>query len=110
MPVQIARDDAARAVERSAPHAVIARLHGEGDAILHDAVYDESFRKELFTLMTSAQSSRGQKGNVVGLTSSAFKKTRGVPASQVLSAEQSNSSMLFENKFFLKLSGSSKMA
>ncbi len=103
VPVQIARDDAARAIERSAPHAVIARLHGEGDAILHDAVYDEAFRKELFTLMTSAQSARGHKGNVVGLTSSAFRKTRGVPASQVLSAEQSNSSMLFDSKFFLKL-------
>src|SRR6195256_5791244 len=102
VPVQIARDDAARAIERSAPHAVLARLHSDGDAILHDAVYDEAFRKELFTLMASAHSSRGQKGTVVGLTSNAFKKTRAVPASQVLSAEQSNSSMLFDNKFFLK--------
>src|SRR4029077_11799844 len=42
--------------------------------------------------------------NILGLTSSAFaKKTRGVPASQVLSAEQSNSSMLFHTKYFLKL-------
>ena len=105
VPVQIAKDDAARAIERSAPHAVIARLPSDGDAILHDAVYDESFRKELFALMTASQSVRGQKGNIVGLTSSAFPgdARAGVPSSQVLSAEQSNSSMLFDNKFFLKL-------
>src|SRR5947207_2479143 len=105
LPVQIAKGDAARAMERSAPQAVIARLSGDGDAILHDAVYDESFRQELFALMTAAQSARGQKGNIVGLTSSAFPSDarKSLPPSQVLSAEQSNSSMLFENKFFLKL-------
>src|SRR6202521_2761845 len=105
LPVQIAKDDAARALERSAQHAVISRLPGDGDAILHDAVYDESFRKDLFTLMSAAQSTRGLKGNIVGQTSSAFPSDAraGVPASQVLSAEQSNSSMLFDNKFFLKL-------
>ena len=105
LPVQIARDDAARAVERSAPQSVIARLQGDGDAILHDAVYDESFRKALFKLMAGGQAAPGNNGTIVGLTSSAFPadgKAR-TPASQVLSAEQSNSSMLFKNKFFLKL-------
>ncbi len=105
LPVQIARDDAARALERATPNAVIARLHADGDAVLHDAVYDEAFRKALFKLMTTGQTSPGERGNLVGLTSGAFPtdaKTR-TPASQVLSAEQSNSSMLFKNKFFLKL-------
>src|SRR5437588_12272013 len=105
LPVQMARDDAARALERSAPQSVIARLHGDGDAILHDAVYDESFRKALFKLMAGGQAAPGSNGTIVGLTSSAFPadgKAR-TPASQVLSAEQSNSSMLFKNKFFLKL-------
>ncbi|HKP94041.1 MAG TPA: maltose alpha-D-glucosyltransferase [Chthoniobacterales bacterium] len=105
LPVAIARDDAARAIERAAPHAVLARLSGGGDVILHDAIYDEAFRKALFNLMTAGQSARGQNGNVVGLTSSALpvEARSGAGASQVLSAEQSNSSMLFENKFFLKL-------
>jgi maltose alpha-D-glucosyltransferase / alpha-amylase len=105
LPVQIARDEAARALERSAPQSIIARLHGEGDTVLHDAVYEESFRKALFKLMSGGQSARGVNGSVAGLTSSAFPaetKAR-TPASQVLSAEQSNSSMLFKNKFFLKL-------
>src|SRR3954465_3880264 len=48
LPVEIARNEAARALEQSAPHAVIARLSGDGDAVLHDAIYDQSFRKALF--------------------------------------------------------------
>src|SRR2546423_9998409 len=66
LPVEIARDDAARALERATPQSIIARLHGDGDAVLHDAIYDESFRKALFKLMTGAQSSRGDNGSVVG--------------------------------------------
>src|SRR6476619_2052093 len=105
LPVQVARGDAARAIERSAPQAVIARLHGDGDAILHDAIHDDSVRQALFNLMTEAKSARGEKGSFVGLTSGAFPSdASAVPLpSQVLSAEQSNSSMLFDGKFFLKL-------
>ncbi|MEY2528756.1 MAG: maltose alpha-D-glucosyltransferase / alpha-amylase, partial [Verrucomicrobiota bacterium] len=104
VPVQIARGDAARLIERSAQHAVIARLHGN-DAILYDAIYDEAFRRDLFTLMTAGQSVPGRKGTIVGLTSTALPEDArsAVPGSQPLSAEQSNSSMLFENRFFLKL-------
>jgi maltose alpha-D-glucosyltransferase/alpha-amylase len=105
LPVEIARDDAARGLERSAPQSVIARLHGDGDAVLHDAIYNESFRKALFKMMSAGQSAPGRHGTASGLTSSVFPgeaKTR-APSSQVLGAEQSNSSMLFKDKFFLKL-------
>jgi len=105
LPVQIARGNAARALERSARQAVIARFKGEEDAILHDAIYDDAFRQELFALMTQGESARGRQGNMVGSTSSALpaEARDSSPPSQVVSAEQSNSSMLFENKFFLKL-------
>jgi maltose alpha-D-glucosyltransferase/alpha-amylase len=105
LPVEIARDDAARAVESSAPNAIIARMHGDGDAILFDAIHDEAFRKALFNLMTTGRSASGKSGNLSGLTSTALppEARSGAGASHVLSAEQSNSSMLFENKYFLKL-------
>src|SRR3954467_136924 len=105
LPVQIGRDDKARAIEQSAQHAVIARLHGDGDAILYDAVYDDSFRSDLFSLITGKQSRPGDRGTIVGLTSTAMPEDvrSAVPASQPLSAEQSNSSILFDNRFFLKL-------
>ncbi len=45
----------------------------------------------------------GRSGEIFGVPGSALAGQTTVPASQVLTAEQSNSSMLFENKFFLKL-------
>jgi maltose alpha-D-glucosyltransferase/alpha-amylase len=105
LPVQIAHEDAARALEKSAPQSVIARLHADGDSVLFDAVYDAAFREAIFKLMGGAEVSRGKSGNISGLTSTAFpaEARAKTPSSQVLSAEQSNSSMLFDNKFFLKL-------
>jgi maltose alpha-D-glucosyltransferase/alpha-amylase len=105
VPVQIAKEDAARAIERNTPDAVIARLHSDTDTILHDAIYDQSFRQDLFGLMGGGLSKPGRRGNIAGVTSSAFPENArtGLLKSQVLSAEQSNSSMLIDNQFFLKL-------
>jgi maltose alpha-D-glucosyltransferase / alpha-amylase len=105
LPVQIARGAAARAISQSAPHAVIARFDGAEEAILFDAVWDEAFREKLFRLMVDRQRANGKNGHLVGSVSPSFAQNvaEKVPASHVLSGEQSNSSMLFENKFFLKL-------
>jgi len=105
LPVKIADGDAAHAVSQSAPHAVIARFDGAEEAILFDAVWDAEFREKLFRLMLDRQHAIGKNGNLVGTVSPAFAQNAAgkVPSSKVLSGEQSNSSMLFENKFFLKL-------
>jgi maltose alpha-D-glucosyltransferase/alpha-amylase len=105
LPVQIALGDAAHAISQSAPHAVIARFHGAEEAILFDAVWDAHFREKLFRLMLDRQCATGKNGHLIGTISQAFVQTAAekIPSSHVLSGEQSNSSMLFENKFFLKL-------
>ncbi len=105
LPVKIADGDAAHAISQSAPHAVIARFDGAEEAILFDAVWDAEFREKLFRLMLDRQHAIGKNGNLVGTVSPAFAQNAAgkVPSSKVLSGEQSNSSMLFENKFFLKL-------
>jgi len=105
LPVQIASGDTAKAIERDAPHAVIARFNGVKDAILFDAVWDASFREKLFRLMQDRHRTSGKAGELIGIaTESLTQNIRSVlPVSQVLGIEQSNSSMLFENKFFLKL-------
>ena len=105
LPVQIAQGEAARSIRRSAPHAVLARFDGSEEAVLHDAVWDASFREALFRLMSNGERLRGKAGELIG---SSATPTQGgsqeeVLPSQVLSAEQSNSSMLFGNKLFLKL-------
>ncbi len=105
LPVKIARGEAADAVSRSAPHAVIARFDGGEEAILFDAVWDAGFREELFRLMLHRQRATGKNGHLFGTINQTLAETvrEKIPQSHVLSGEQSNSSMLFENKFFLKL-------
>jgi maltose alpha-D-glucosyltransferase / alpha-amylase len=104
LPVKIATGKKAQAISQSAPHSVIARFSEGEEAILFDAVWDQSFREDLFRLMLDRQRASGKNGNLVGSVSPEFVPDSGkVPDSHVLSGEQSNSSMLFENKFFLKL-------
>lgn len=105
LPVQIATDDAARAIAQSAPGAVIARLSSDqGEAILHDAVWDERFRFQLFRMIARRERSKGEGGDFIGSAGSALNETAPeILGSHILGGEQSNSSMLFENKFFLKL-------
>ncbi|MEP6821694.1 MAG: putative maltokinase, partial [Chthoniobacterales bacterium] len=103
LPVQIAIGEAAHNVAQAAPQAVIARFAGADEAILHDAIWDGAFREELFRSIMERSSGRGTSGELLGVPGSALAGETTVPASQVLTAEQSNSSMLFENKFFLKL-------
>jgi len=104
LPIKLATGDTARAVLQNAPHAVIARFNGNSNAILFDAVWDSDFREKLFRLMLDRQHASGRNGRVVGTLSPHFTADIAeIPKSTVPSVEQSNSSMLFGSKFFLKL-------
>ena len=101
LPVRIADGDQAKNILQSAPHAVIARF--EDGSILFDAVWDNDFREKLFRLMVDRQYADGRNGKLVGSLNPRIGKIDKVPPSNVLGADQSNSSMLFADKFFLKL-------
>jgi maltose alpha-D-glucosyltransferase/alpha-amylase len=103
LPVQIARGDTARDLAQNSPHAVIARFAAEDEIVLHDAVWDVGFRETLFRMMSEGQGFRGKNGEIVGTRGGGLVADGTTPPSQVLSAEQSNSSMLFGQKYFLKL-------
>lgn len=104
LPVKIARGTVARQVAETAPHAVIAQLEGAEDVILHDAIWDAGFRDSLFRLMAERSGFAGKSGEIVGTPGAALSDSGGTTlSSQVLGVEQSNSSMIFDNKFFLKL-------
>jgi maltose alpha-D-glucosyltransferase/alpha-amylase len=104
LPVQVATGAAADTIGRTAPQSIIARI-GAQRAVLYDAIWDADFREQLFRLMASGVALKGRSGHLVGVGSALLAEVPNdeVPASQVLNAEQSNSSMLFENRFFLKL-------
>jgi maltose alpha-D-glucosyltransferase / alpha-amylase len=105
IPVRIASDDVARGVSQNAPHAIIARFGGSDGAILFDAIWDPTFRSQLFEAIARRQAMKAQAGDFVGVIASRFDADQTAISgdSKVVSGEQSNSSMLFDNKFFLKL-------
>jgi maltose alpha-D-glucosyltransferase / alpha-amylase len=105
IPVKIASDDVARGVSQSAPHAIIARFAGSDGVVLFDAIWDPTFRSQLFEAITRRQAMKARAGHFVGVIASRFEADQSVISgnSQVVGGEQSNSSMLFDNKFFLKL-------
>ncbi|HEY3661819.1 MAG TPA: maltose alpha-D-glucosyltransferase [Chthoniobacterales bacterium] len=103
LPVQLETGSAAENLARSTPQAVIARVGGKG--VLYDALWDPEFRDEIFRLMASGTNLKGRNGHLVGIASNLLEEepNEKAPPSQVLNAEQSNSSILYDNRFFLKL-------
>jgi maltose alpha-D-glucosyltransferase/alpha-amylase len=105
IPVKIASGDVARSISQTASHAIIARFADTDGAILFDAIWDPVFRAQLFESIVQRQCVKGWTSDLVGLASERLDSDHvGVSdKSHVFGAEQSNSSMLFDNKFFLKL-------
>jgi maltose alpha-D-glucosyltransferase/alpha-amylase len=105
IPVKIASGELAHSIGQNAPHAVVAHFARSNGAILCDAIWDATFRSQLFDAIVGGRTVRAQAGQFVGLASPGVESQDLGPSgdSHVLSAEQSNSSMLFDNKFFLKL-------
>lgn len=103
LPVQLADGAAADALVRTCPQAVIARLGAQG-AVLYDAIWEAEFRKALFQLMAKGTTLEGDGGQLVGVGGGLLAQETDdkAPASRMLNADQSNSSILFENRFFLK--------
>jgi maltose alpha-D-glucosyltransferase/alpha-amylase len=104
-PVQIATGDAARAIAQKAPAAIVVRFTGSAEAVLYDAIWDEKFRTQLFRTIAERETYRGNAGELIGSPGSAL-ASNGAPQvikSEIVGGEQSNSSMLFESEFFLKL-------
>ena len=105
IPVKIASGEAARSVSQGAPHAIIAHFAGREGAVLFDAIWDATFRSQLFEAIVQRQTIKGRASDLVGLACETLEADHPIVSgkSQVLGAEQSNSSMLFDNNFFLKL-------
>lgn len=90
------------------PKSILASLNlGGSNAILFDAVYDESFRKAVFAMIARKRRFKYDNGELYAFVNRDFegslKETLNQLSSKVLSAEQSNTSILYENKFFFKI-------
>jgi maltose alpha-D-glucosyltransferase/alpha-amylase len=86
--------------------ALVARIELNGKlGYIIDGIYDVNFRNALFMLMSKRQIQQGNHYPVLARAGK-YLLNHGVPEvlqSQVLKADQSNSAIIFNNTYFLKL-------
>lgn len=108
LPVSFTSGDKAEGIAIENPHAILAHLKTDtAEGIIYDGVHDEEFRRILLTMIVKKHRIIGQQGNLVAYSGKAFKKYKHdeilLEKSQVLKAEQTNTSFLYGKSLFLKL-------
>ena len=90
--------------------AVIARVTLEKNqkGIIFDATHDSDFRKELFQIILKRRVAKGSQGNISGnprhpLSSAAETIKMDALASRLVGTENSNTTIVFEDRFILKV-------
>ena len=99
LPLQAASGARAETLARETPNAIVARL-GEG-GVLFDAVHDADFRAALFALIADGGAVRSDGGEIAGVAGGRLAES--APESRVLAVEQSNSSIIYGERVFVKL-------
>lgn len=88
----------------SPSHAVVCRLSNPvRSGYLIDAIYDEHFRTALPLFMKKSMTLTGSHYPIQWSPGGLLEDCRIIPESKVLEADQSNSSIIYGNQFFLKL-------
>ncbi|TAM78551.1 MAG: maltose alpha-D-glucosyltransferase [Chloroflexota bacterium] len=104
LPLALASGENAERILAEASHAAVAHV---GPRLLHDATIEPAFAAALLETIGSARRLPGQQGEIVGVRERPFKRLRGDPALPLSAlpsrAEQSNTSMVFDERLVLKL-------
>jgi len=106
LPAQIAEGTAAERILAKAPHSIIARFSGERAGILFDAMHDEETQRGMLELIALGGMYGDSHCRLVGTRGSALlpkEAARAAEHSHILSAEQSNTSVVYGSSYFLKL-------
>jgi maltose alpha-D-glucosyltransferase/alpha-amylase len=110
VPITYASGDRAAERLQENPRAVLARItvkdKGE-EGLLYDALWDETCRSALLAAILSRRRRKGSAGDLVGRPMPGLRRTEdaaGRPLeSTLLTAEQSNSSVAYGDRYILKL-------
>jgi maltose alpha-D-glucosyltransferase/alpha-amylase len=111
LPLAIATGEAAAAIRENAPNSVLATVNPIAGgtplaaAVLYDATANEDFRQHLLTLVETSGDLPTATGRLHAQRSAAFEEARGggpLPA-RLGSAEQSNTSILYDSRLILKI-------
>ena len=108
VPLGLTLGDDSEDIRAESPNAVIAPVIAHQSAgILHDAVFDDATCSALLSLIGEGKNLAAQKGCLRGLRGKVFQDVLGSAALPLQvrrgSAEQSNTSILFGDRFILKL-------
>lgn len=108
VPLALAVGDDATTMREENPSAIVAEIAiGEASGVLYDGVYSDTFHRELFKTVLERKRIRTKQGSLEVARGRTFKKKTvdfpKPPTSRILSAEQSNTSILYEDSLFLKL-------
>jgi maltose alpha-D-glucosyltransferase/alpha-amylase len=100
LPLAFASGEWAAKLLNETPQCIVARLTvDESAGVLYDAVYDESFRASLLAMISGRKRFHGRSGELAAYPGRRFRSlftgSGAVPSSQVLKAEQSNTSLLY---------------
>jgi maltose alpha-D-glucosyltransferase/alpha-amylase len=108
VPMQVTSGSEARRLIAEAPRSVIARLNqGNEDCVLHDAMESNEFRTALLSLIRDRACISASAGKLSGVQGLAFNEIGGDDPEElkarVHSVDQSNSSIMYGDRFFMKL-------
>jgi len=87
------------------PQAILGELK-EQEALLIDAIYEENFRKSLLRAVQNSTTVSNESGTIRCETGKILKNNRiseDEITSKVLNAEQSNTSIIYNDQYFLKI-------
>ncbi|MCD9018262.1 maltose alpha-D-glucosyltransferase [Parachryseolinea silvisoli] len=108
LPIAFGEDAFANKLKENCPQSVIAQVRtSEGtEGILYDAIYGLAFQEEIFLKMSRQERVKVAHGELLftgneALAAHVQQQEKIKP--KVLGGEQSNTSITFDNKFFLKL-------
>jgi maltose alpha-D-glucosyltransferase/alpha-amylase len=105
VPLAICSAPDARGVEERSAHAVLARLTGARKGVLFDGWLDDRFARTLLDALEHREEIRTRRGSIVSAPAQAFQSILGTSELRIgrMSAEQSNTSLLYGDRLILKL-------
>jgi maltose alpha-D-glucosyltransferase/alpha-amylase len=105
LPLAICGASDVKSIEERWPNGVLARVTGARKGVLFDGWLDNSFARAMLESIEQSEEIRMRRGTVRALQTAAFAKFRGEGRLDIgrLTAEQSNTSLLYGDRLILKL-------